>query len=143
MFMGEYNFSIDPKNRVSVPSKFREQLGERFVISTGLDGCLCLTTIAYWEAFAKQLSELPATADARRIQRFFNRNASETEVDKQGRVLIPQKLKDYAQLDKDVVIIGNGNKIEIWSEEKLDDAGTVESMESIVEKMSVEYNLKF
>lgn len=143
MFMGEYNFTLDPKNRVSVPAKFREELGEKFVISSGMDGCLYLTTTAYWEEFSRKLSELPGTQEARMLQRFFNRNASEIEIDKQGRVLIPQKLKELAKLEKDVVVIGNGNKVEIWSEEKLDSMEFNESMESIAEKMSVEYGFKF
>ena len=143
MFMGEYNHSIDPKNRVIVPAKFREELGDVFVISAGLDGCLYLSKKSDWEAFAERLAELPFTAESRRLQRHFMRNAQECEPDKQGRILIPQNLKDLAGLEKDIVLVGDGNKVEVWSKEKLDGMMGDETMEDIAEKMSVEYNLRF
>lgn len=143
MFMGEFNHTIDPKNRVIVPAKFREALGENFVVSSGLDGCLYLTPAKDWEAFAGKLAELPNTREARQLQRFFMQNASECELDKQGRILVPQKLKELAELDKDVVLVGAGNKVELWSKARLDSISLDETMEDIVEKMSTEYGLKF
>jgi len=143
MFMGEFNHTIDPKNRVIVPAKFREELGEAFVISAGLDGCLYLTKKSDWEAFAQRLAELPFTAETRQLQRHFMRNSLECEPDKQGRILIPQNLKDLAGLEKDVVLVGSVTKVEIWSKERLDGMSGDETMEEIAEKMSVDYNLRF
>ena len=143
MFMGEFNHSIDVKNRVIVPAKFRDELGEQFVVSAGLDGCLYLTKKADWEEFAKRLAELPMTNESRQLVRFFMRNAQECEPDKQGRIVIPQGLKDLAGLEKDIVMIGSVSKVEIWSKEKLDSQSGDESMEDIVEKLSTEYGLKF
>ena len=79
MFMGEFNHVLDPKNRVIVPAKFREELKDRFVLTAGLDGCLYLLTYEYWERFASQLAELPFTKQTRELQRFFTQNAAETE----------------------------------------------------------------
>ena len=143
MFMGEFNHTIDPKNRIIVPAKFRESLGDIFVIMIGLDGCLYLTTKEYWDAFAERLASLPFTAESRKLQRHFLRNSQECEPDKQGRILIPQNLKDLAGLEKDVVMVGSGNKIEIWSKERLDKITEDDEAEELTEKMSVEYNLKF
>ena len=117
MFMGEFNHSIDPKNRVIVPAKFREGLGENFVVSAGLDGCLYMWTYADWESFVMKLEELPFTRETRELQRFFTQNASELEFDKQGRIIIPQELKSYAGIEKELVTMGAMSKIEIWSKE--------------------------
>lgn len=143
MFMGEFNHTIDPKNRVIVPAKYRDELGEKFVVSAGLDGCLYLTKSSDWEEFANRLSELPMTKETRQLVRFFMKNASECEPDKQGRIIIPQALKDMAKLEKDVVLVGSGSKVEIWSKEKLDSEIPEGSMEDIVERLSTEYGLKF
>lgn len=143
MFMGEYNHTIDPKNRVIVPAKFREELGENFVVSAGLDGCLYLTPKAEFDDFAQRISEIPDMLKARNMRRFFLRNASTCEIDKQGRILIPQNLREQAGLEKDVVLIGTGKKIEIWSKEKLDAISCDDSMEDIVEEMSRDYGLRF
>jgi len=148
MFMGEYNHTIDPKNRIIVPAKFREGLGDNFVISAGMDGCLYLVKREDWEAFAERLDKLPFTAESRKLKRYFMRNSAECEPDKQGRILIPQTLKELAALEKDVVMVGSSSKIEIWSKERLDSldnesAEAGESMETTAEKLSVEYNLVF
>ena len=143
MFMGEFNHTIDPKNRVIVPAKFREGLGEKFVVSAGLDGCLYLMKNEDWESFAESLNELPINKESRQLVRFFMRNAQECEPDKQGRIIIPQGLVDLAKLEKDVVLTGAGKKVEIWSKESLDGETPEESMEDIVEKLSTEYGLKF
>ncbi|MBR4343826.1 MAG: division/cell wall cluster transcriptional repressor MraZ [Lachnospiraceae bacterium] len=143
MFMGEFNHTIDPKNRIIVPAKFRDELGENFVISAGLDGCLYLTKKSSWEAFSQQLSELPFTAETRKLQRHFMRNAQECEPDKQGRILVPQNLKEMAGLDKEVVLLGSGSKVEIWSKERLDAETGDATMEEITESMSQKYGLRF
>ena len=143
MFMGEFDHTIDVKNRVIVPAKFRDELGEKFVVSAGLDGCLYLTKKEDWEEFASPLAELPITKESRQLVRFFMKTAQECEPDKQGRIVIPQGLKEMAGLEKDIVMIGSVSKVEIWSKEKLDSQSGDESMEDIVEKLSTEYGLKF
>lgn len=143
MFMGEFNHSIDPKNRVIVPAKFRDELGESFVVSKGLDGCLYLSKKEDWEAFANNLNELPTTRESRQLVRSFMKNAQECEPDKQGRIIIPQGLVDEAGLKKDVVLVGAGKKVEIWDKDRLEGETTTESIEDIVEKLSTEYGLKF
>ena len=143
MFMGEYNHTLDPKNRIIVPAKIREELGESFIISVGMDGCLYLAKTEDWRAFAQRLEELPFTAETRKIQRYFMRNSSECEPDKQGRILIPQNLKELAGLEKDIVMLGSGNKVELWSKERLDGTDSDEPVEDIVERLSVDYNLRF
>jgi MraZ protein len=116
--MGEYQHTIDDKNRLIIPSKFREGLGDKFVMTKGLDNCLFVYPIEEWEKLEQKLKALPFTkSDARAFVRFFFSGASECELDKQGRVLVPQVLKDHAQLKKDVVIIGVSSRVEVWSKE--------------------------
>jgi MraZ protein len=139
MFIGEYNHSLDPKNRLIIPAKFREQLGESFVMTKGLDNCLFGYSSEEWGVVEQKLKALPMTnKDARAFVRFFFAGASECEIDKQGRILIPANLKEYAGIDKDVVIIGVSTRIEIWSFEKWNkfnnDADI--SYEDVAEKMS-------
>ena len=142
MFMGEFNHVLDPKNRVIVPAKFREELKDRFVLTAGLDGCLYLLTYEYWERFASQLAELPFTKQTRELQRFFTQNAAETEIDKQGRIVIPANLKSLAGIDKDVVFVGVIGKIELWAKEKLESSQADDTMENIAERMSTEFGLR-
>lgn len=136
MFMGEYNHSIDTKGRIIVPAKFREELGESFVVTLGLDGCLFLYPQTEWELFVEQLRQLPGNRDARQLQRYFLAGASTCEVDKQGRILIPTKLRDYAQLEKEVVFVGVLGKIEIWSKEQWDANNDFGDVEAMAENMS-------
>lgn len=143
MFLGEYNHTIDPKNRVIVPVKFREQLGETFVVSIGLDGCLFLLPSAAWEEKLNALMKLNTSVEQRKLVRYFSQNSSECETDKAGRILIPQKLVDMAGLEKDVVLSGAGDKVEIWSKEKYEQNSVTESPESIVERLSAENGLVF
>ncbi len=143
MFMGEYNHTIDPKNRLIVPQKFRDQLGETFVVSAAFDKCLYLSTTEKWSEFAEQLSQLPASKDNRQLVRHFMKNAAECETDKAGRILIPPQLVEMAGLTKDVVLVGVGNKIEIWSKERYDEINADDNTEDIAEKMSIEYNIHF
>lgn len=143
MFMGEFNHSLDPKNRAFIPAKFREGLGESFVITAGLDGCLYLCPMSDWEAFATKLSELPFTKETREFQRFFMQNAAECEPDKQGRIIIPANLKELAGIEKDIVFVGVIGKVELWSKERLEAGKPDETMEEIAEKMSTEFGLRF
>ena len=118
MFMGEYNHTIDAKGRLIIPSRFRELLGEEFVLTKGLDGCLSIYPMDEWEAFEMKLRALPLTnKNARTFSRFFVAGAAMCELDKQGRILIPQNLREYCQLQKDVVIVGVSQNCEIWSQE--------------------------
>lgn len=137
MFMGEYNHTIDAKGRVIVPSKFRETLGEEFVVTKGLDGCLFVYDNNEWAVFEEKLKSLPITnKDARAFVRFFLSGAASVEVDKQGRILLPGSLRDFAELQKDVVLIGVGSRIEIWSRERWEGAATFEDMDEIAEHMA-------
>lgn len=123
MFMGQYNHSIDAKGRVIIPAKFREKLGDLFIITKGLDNCLYGYPYQEWKIFEEKLAALPMNnPDTRKFSHFFFAGAAECELDKQGRVLLPSVLREFAGLDKDkdVVLIGVGNKIEIWNKDKWD-----------------------
>lgn len=121
MLLGEYRYNVDVKGRVSVPSKFRDDLGQSFVVTKGLDNCLFMYSKTEWETFEEKLKQLPLTnADARTFIRFFFAGATEVEVDKQGRINIPQVLRDYAGIKKDVVIAGVATRAEIWDSEAWD-----------------------
>ncbi|SFU57911.1 division/cell wall cluster transcriptional repressor MraZ [Alicyclobacillus macrosporangiidus] len=116
MFMGEYQHTLDDKGRVTLPVKFRDELGPSFVMTRGLDTCLFVYPMSEWETLEAKLKRLPMTrADARAFVRFFFSGATVCEPDKQGRVLIPAGLRDYAKLDRDVVVLGVSNRVEIWS----------------------------
>ncbi|MGX4669133.1 division/cell wall cluster transcriptional repressor MraZ [Cerasibacillus sp. JNUCC 74] len=116
MFMGEFQHNIDTKGRIIVPSKFREELGTTFVVTRGLDQCLFAYPMTEWKILEEKLKKLPLTKrDARAFTRFFFSGAIECEIDKQGRINIPQTLRTYASLEKECVIIGVSNRIEIWS----------------------------
>ena len=121
MFMGEYSHTIDAKGRLIVPSRFREQLGDEFVVTKGLDGCLFVYPDDEWSAFEEKLRELPLTnKKARDFKRFFLGSAVDGELDKQGRVLISSALRAYAGLEKEVVLAGVLDKIEIWDKKAWD-----------------------
>ncbi|GAA0689115.1 division/cell wall cluster transcriptional repressor MraZ [Clostridium cadaveris] len=118
MFIGEYYHAIDTKNRMIVPSKFRDDFNGKFVITKGLDGCLYGYPIEEWKTLSDKLKTLPLTnKNARAFVRFFFSGAHEIEIDKQGRALIPQNLIEYAHIEKDIVSIGVLTRIEIWSKE--------------------------
>ncbi|EEG77635.1 division/cell wall cluster transcriptional repressor MraZ [Dethiobacter alkaliphilus] len=138
MFMGEYQHSVDGKGRLIMPAKFREALGERFVVTRGLDNCLFVYPMEEWTILEKKLKALPFTrSDARAFMRFFFSGAAECELDKQGRVLVPNNLRDHAKLLKDAVVIGVSNRVEIWSQEVWDSYSeeTGLSFENIAEKI--------
>lgn len=142
MFMGEFNHSIDVKGRIIIPSKFREDLGDDFVITLGLDGCLFLYPQEEWMAFIEKLKNLPGTREARQLQRYFMAGAAACESDKQGRILIPAKLRETAALEKDIVFVGVLNKIEIWSKERWESNNNYDNVDDIAEHMS-EYGINF
>ena len=137
MFMGEYNHTIDAKGRLIVPSKFRETLGDTFVVTKGLDGCLFVYDNKEWGIFEEKLKSLPITnKEARQFVRFFLAGAAEVEVDKQGRILVPNVLREFAELNKDVVLIGVASRIEIWSKERFEGMTAYEDMDEIAEHMA-------
>ncbi len=138
MFIGEYQHALDTKNRIVVPSKFREELGEKFVLTKGLDGCLYVYSLAEWGILEEKLKKLPLTnKDARAFVRFFFSGANEVDCDKQGRALIPQNLLQYAGIEKDIVSIGVSTRIEIWSKDKWDEYNNSNiDFGEIAEKMS-------
>ena len=121
MFMGEYHHSIDDKGRLTIPSKLRLELGDEFVVTRGLDGCLFVYTAEVWSSIIKKYQELPNIKDARNFMRFFLSGAYNAGFDKQGRINISLPLVKYAELKKDCVIIGVGDRLEIWSLEKWED----------------------
>jgi len=142
MFMGTYEHGLDAKGRVIVPAKLREDLGDSFVITLGLDGCLFAYSMEEWQGFIDKLKSLPGTKEARTLQRHFMANAAPCELDKQGRTLIPAILRDHAKLQKDVVFVGVLNKIEIWSKEEWQGTDDYENIEDIAEHMS-DFGLSF
>lgn len=136
MFMGEHSHTIDAKGRLIIPAKFREELGDQFVITQGMDHCLTIYPMAEWEKFLGQLNQLPlANKETRIFRRFFTAKATMCELDKQGRILVPTGLRDYAGLEKDVVFTGNISNIEVWSKDRWDDIGAYDDMDAIAEKM--------
>lgn len=137
MFMGEYNHTVDAKGRLIVPSKFRELLGDEFVVTKGLDGCLFVYPNEEWQNIEEKFRNVPLTTkDARKFSRFFFAGAATCEVDKQGRILIPPVLREFADLQKDVVSVGVLNRIEIWSKDRWLDTNTYEDMDEIAEHMA-------
>ncbi|HED24721.1 MAG TPA: transcriptional regulator MraZ [Firmicutes bacterium] len=118
MFTGEFQHILDSKGRVIIPSRLRDGLGDRFVITRGLDHCLFAYPAAEWTRLEQKLKQLPFTkSDSRAFMRLFFSGAMEVEADKQGRVLIPQNLREYAGIEKEVMVIGVSNRVEIWSEQ--------------------------
>ena len=137
MFMGEYNHTIDAKGRMIVPSKFRELLGNEFVVTKGLDGCLFVYPNEEWKNIEEKFRTVPLTTkDARKFSRFFFAGAATCEVDKQGRILIPPVLREFADIQKDVVSVGVLNRIEIWSKDRWGDNNTYDDMDEIAEHMA-------
>ena len=119
MLIGEYEHSLDVKGRLIMPAKLREDIGDNFILTKGLDGCLFGFSKKEWEQFEEKLKSLPLTnKNARDFVRFFLSGAIECEIDKQGRFLIASNLREYASMEKEVVIIGVGTRIEFWSKDK-------------------------
>ena len=140
MLIGEYEHSLDVKGRLIMPSKLREDMGEKFIITKGLDGCLFGFSQNEWSNFEEKLKTLPLTnKNARDFVRFFLSGAIECEMDKQGRFLIAGNLREYANMEKDVVIIGVGTRLEIWDREKWKNYNSDEniSADEIAENMTM------
>lgn len=138
MLTGEFNHSIDTKGRLIIPSKFRENLGENFVITKGLDGCLFLYPDSEWKIFEEKLRTLPLTnKDARIFTRFFLGSAVDGGLDKQGRVLISSALRNFANLEKEVVLVGVLDRVEIWDKAKWEENNTAieNNMDDIASRM--------
>ena len=137
MFMGEYNHSIDAKGRLIIPSKFRDMLGDEFVVTKGLEGCLFVFEKYEFESFMDKLNEKSdLEAKVRKIKRFFISGAQEMEPGKQGRMLVPPTLREYAGLEKEVVFAGVGGHIEIWDKSKWDDVTSFDDINDIAEELS-------
>lgn len=139
MFIGEYQHTLDDKGRIIIPSRFREDLGDGFVMTKGLDNCLFVYPKSEWKVLEEKLKTLPLTnRDARAFIRFFFSGATECILDKQGRVLIPANLREHSKLDKDAVIIGVATRMEIWSKDEWDSYNDDDNLsyESIAEKMA-------
>ena len=138
MFMGQYEHTIDSKGRTIIPVKYREGLGETFVVTRGLDGCLFLYPSSEWQEFVDKLQKLPSSQKTRKIQRQFLSKAMEVTLDKQGRILIPSMLREHAGLKKDIVFVGMMNRVEVWDklllskeESQEDDLSLDEAMDEL------------
>ncbi|HHX14045.1 MAG TPA: division/cell wall cluster transcriptional repressor MraZ [Clostridiales bacterium] len=138
MFIGEYKASLDGKSRVIIPAKLRDELGSRFIMTKGLDPCLTIYTQESWEAFSQKLAELPSASNEARIySRYFAAGATECELDSQGRVTVPQHLREYAGLERELIVNGMLTKIEIWSRDQyLASESNNLSLDAIAEKMA-------
>ena len=138
MLIGEYLHTMDAKGRLILPSKFRSELGERFIVTKGFDGCLYGYSIEEWKNIEEKIKTLPLVTgkDARNFTRFFFSSAIECEIDSQGRILISQNLREFASLKKEIVIIGVSSRIEIWSKENWDAYNRLQDSEDIAAKMS-------
>lgn len=133
---GEYGHNIDAKGRLIIPAKFRDELGERFVVTKGMEHCLYVHPEEQWKAFEEKLNELPTTTDknARQFAYFFQGSAVDADLDKQGRILIPQTLRSYAGIEKEVIFIGMGKRAEIWDKKKWEEKNAV--VESSIEDVA-------
>lgn len=140
LLIGEFEHSLDTKGRLIMPAKLRDDIGENFVVTKGLDGCLFAFSIAEWNNFEEKLKSLPlSNRNSREFTRFFLSGATECEIDKQGRFLIPANLRESAELEKEAVIIGVGTRIEIWNKAKWTKYSSDDniSVEEIAENMSM------
>lgn len=145
MFMGEYRHSIDEKGRLIIPAKFRSELGETFVITRGLERCLFVYPLSEWKILESKLKNLPFTKkDARAFTRFFFSGAIDCELDKQGRVTITSVLREYATIQKECVIIGVSNRVEVWSKDIWEQyvSESEESFSEIAENL-IDFDLSF
>ena len=136
MFQGEFNHTIDPKGRVIIPAQLRSELEGGFVVTKGLDGCLWLVDSASWKKIQQEIQGMPfALKEARMLSRFMIAGATDGDIDKQGRVFIPPNLREYASLEKNVVLSGVGSRLEIWDKSRYDQITDIEDMSAIAEKL--------
>lgn len=139
IFLGEYKHNIDSKQRVIIPAKFREKLGTSFVITKGYDKCVFVYDLEEWQILVNKVKELPkGDPSVRKFERFFIGGASLLDIDNQGRVVLPKAIKEYANIEKEVVFLGVSNRIELWSKELWDTYNDEENFidESLAEKMA-------
>ncbi len=139
MLLGEYFHNIDAKGRIILPSKFRTELGEQFIVTKGFDGCLYGYSISAWKEIEEKIKELPLVTgkDARSFTRFFFSSAVLCDIDSQGRILISSTLREFASLKKEVTIIGVSSRIEFWSKDKWEEYSNNQDADDIAEKMSL------
>ena len=139
MLIGEYAHTIDTKGRVIVPAKFRTELGDRFILTKGFDGCLYGYSLDEWKNIEEKVKTLPLITgkDARNFTRFFFSSATECEVDTQGRILVTPSLRAHAGLEKELIIIGVSSRIEIWSKSKWEEYNSMQDSDDIAEKMTL------
>ena len=139
MLVGEYQHKLDAKRRLPLPARMRNQLGAKVVVTRGLEGCLFIYPLRAWEELAQKLNNLPLTsASSRSFKRFMFSGASELDLDNLGRILIPEYLKAHGQLKKDVVVIGNGERLELWDRQQWEkyQARTAEEVEGHAEALT-------
>lgn len=128
MFMGEFNHTVDTKGRTMVPSKLRDQLGSTLFVTKGLDGCITLYTQEEFEKLQEKISSLSMmNKSARTLRRLFIGSAQEIEIDKQGRILLPTPLREYAGISKDIVFVGNKDYIEIWDKQRWNEENDIDA----------------
>lgn len=138
MLIGEYEHSLDAKGRLIMPAKLRIDIGEKFIVTKGLDGCLFAFSQKEWENFEQKLKTLPLSdKNARNFVRFFLSGATECEIDKQGRFLLPANLRTAANLDKEAIIIGVGTRLEIWDKQTWQKCDENISVDEIAENMTM------
>ena len=138
MLMGQYEHSIDPKNRINFPAKFREQLGENFILTVGLDECIAVYSAEEWDKLVEKIGTLPSTKSSA-VKRFLYDGAFSVDFDSQGRILIPPVLREYANLEGEVHIIGMDTNLEIWNTELWNEENaqyTPESVAAIMEELN-------
>ena len=122
MYTGTFQYSVDTKGRLTLPSKLRDSLGEQFVVTKGIDGCLFVYDKTEWADFEVKLNKLSITdPQARKVMRFFLAGAIDVELDKQGRFILPPNLREYADIQKDIVLMGCGKRVEIWDKQRFVD----------------------
>lgn len=136
MLIGAYQHNLDPKGRVTIPAKFREDLGDCFYVTKGLDGCLFVLSAAEWTRLQEKMKGLPLSRSVA-LQRFFFSGAAEVEPDKQGRILLPQQLREYANLTKDVTVTGVSSRAEIWDTGRWQQFADSQTQESIMDAMTL------
>jgi len=137
VFLGEYSHTLDSKNRLTLPSKMREEMGERAILVKSIDKCVSVYNTDAWAAYTAKLEALPAT-EARMLKRFIYSSAYEAELDSQGRILIPAGLCQYASLEKNIKIVGAGDHVELWSEQLWEEslgAADTAAMEALMIKL--------
>lgn len=135
MLIGEYQHNVDLKGRVIVPARFRDDLGDKFIVTKGLDNCLFVYSPAEWEKLEEKIRALPLSR-SRDLQRFFFSGATEVETDKQGRILLPQNLRSYAGLEKDIYVVGVSIRCEIWDKQRWENQNAHLTADAIAEAMN-------